>query len=264
MDASGDQVLFDVVDGVARIRFNRPDALNALDEALAAGFLQACRQAADRDDVRAVVISGEGRGFMAGGDVGRMVQAMPRADTVIDALLDCLDPALLLLSEMAAPVIASVHGAVAGAGASLMLAADLAIAADDTRINLAYSAIGATPDAASTWTLPRLVGLRRSMEIALLSDFIGAADALALGLVNRVVPRAALAAETEQLAGRLASGPTQAYGRIKRLLRGSFDHTMAEQMARERAAFRESTATADFAEGTRAFVEKRRPRFSGR
>ena len=263
MDFSNKLVLFDVADGVARIRFNRPDALNAIDEALAVGFLRACRQAGDRGDVRAVVISGEGKGFMAGGDVARMVQAMPRADTVVDALLDCLDPALAILSEMAAPVIASVHGAVAGAGASLMLAADLAIAADDTRINLAYSAIGATPDAASTWTLPRLVGLRRSMEIALLSEPIGAADALALGLVNRVVPRAALAAETEQLARRVASGPTLAYGRIKRLLRGSFDCTMKEQMARERTAFRESTATADFAEGTHAFLEKRRPRFTG-
>ena len=263
MESSDDPVLFDVADGVATIRFNRPGALNALDEALAAGFLQACRQAADRGDVRAVVIGGEGRGFMAGGDVARMVQALPRADTVIDALLDCLEPALVILSEMTAPVIASVHGAVAGAGASLMLAADLAIAADDTRINLAYSAIGATPDAASTWTLPRLVGLRRSMEIALLSEPIGADDALALGLVNRVVPRSALAAETDRLTRRLASGPTLAYGRIKRLLRGSFDRTMQQQMACERTAFRESTATADFAEGTRAFIEKRRPRFTG-
>ena len=159
---------------------------------------------------------------------------------------------------------ASVHGAVAGAGASLMLAADLAIAADDSRINLAYSAIGATPDATSTWTLPRLVGLRRSMEIALLSDPISAADALALGLFNRVVPRAALAAETDLLARRLAAGPTLAYGHIKRLLRGSFDCTMAEQMGRERTAFRETSHTADFAEGTRAFVEKRRAKFAGR
>ena len=263
MDSRSGLVLLDVAEGVARIRFNRPEALNAINEGLARAFLAACESIASRNDVRVVVLSGEGKGFMAGGDVARMVQEMPRAYTVIDALLDCIDPALLLLADLAAPVVASVHGAVAGAGVGIMLAADLAIAADDTRINLAYTAIGATPDATSTWTLPRLVGLRRSMEIALLSDSYPAADALALGLVNRVVPRAELDSATDAIVRRLASGPTQAYGRIKKLLRGSFDRTMEEQMALERTAFRESSLTADFKEGTLAFVGKRRAKFTG-
>ena len=263
MESPSDLVLLDVAEGVARIRFNRPEALNAINEGLARAFLAACESVAGRDDVRVVVLSGEGKGFMAGGDVARMVQEMPRADTVIDALLDCIDPALLLLANLPAPVVASVHGAVAGAGVGIMLAADLVIAADDTKINLAYTAIGATPDATSTWTLPRIVGLRRSMEIALLSDSYAAMEALALGLLNKVVPRAELGSATDVLARRLASGPTQAYGRIKKLLRGSLDRTMEEQMSLERTAFRESTFTADFKEGTLAFVGKRRARFTG-
>ena len=263
MEASSVPVLFDVADGVARIRFNRPSALNAIDEALARAFLAASEAIARRDDIRVVVMSGEGKGFMAGGDVAGMVEAAPNAGTFVDALLDGIEPALLLLADIAAPVVASVHGAVAGAGVSLMLAADFAIAADDAKFNLAYSAIGATPDASGTWTLPRVVGLRRAMEIALLSDTYSAADALALGLVSRVVPREQLATTTDDLVRRLASGPTLAYGRIKKLLRGSLGHTLEQQMSLERAAFHESTLTADFAEGTAAFAGRRKPNFTG-
>ncbi len=261
---SDQPVLLDVDAGVARIRFNRPAALNASDAPLAAAFLAACRAIAQRDDVRAVVLSGEGKGFMAGGDVGGMVAALPDADRFIAALLDGLHPALLLLTAMDAPVIASLHGAVAGAGASIALAADLAIAADDTKLNLAYTKIGATPDAGSTWTLPRLVGLRRALEIALLSDTVAAPDALRLGLVNAVVPRAELASATDALARRIAAGPTKAYGKVKRLMRDSFEHTLAEQLDVERATFLEITRSADFREGITAFSEKRTPSFGGR
>ena len=263
MDAPSDPVLFDVAEGVARIRFNRPSALNAINESMARAFLGACEDIARRDDIRVVVMSGEGKGFMAGGDVARMVEAAPNAGVFVDALLDGIEPALLLLADIAAPVVASVHGAVAGAGVSFMLAADYAIAADDAKFNLAYSAIGATPDASGTWTLPRAVGLHRALEIALLSDTYSAADALALGLVNKVVPRAELTAATDAVVQRFASGPTLAYGRIKKLLRGSLGRTMEEQLRLERAAFHESTLTADFKEGTAAFAGKRKPKFTG-
>ena len=233
MDALSEPVLFDVARGVARIRFNRPAALNAINEPMAQAFLAASREIAQRSDVRVVVMSGEGKGFMAGGDVARMVEAKPDAGVVVDALLDAIEPALLLLAEIPAPVVASVHGAVAGAGLSFMLAADLAIAADDARFALAYSAIGASPDASGSWTLPRVVGVRRALEIALLSDLYTAQEALALGLVNKVVPRAELAAATDALVQRLASGPTQAYGRIKKLVRGlARAHTGAADAAR--------------------------------
>ena len=264
MQSRDDPVLLSVQDGVAQVRFNRPAALNAIDQPLADRFLQVCERLSARDDVRVVVVSGEGKGFMAGGDVAGMRASMPHADEFIAGLLASINPALLLLAAMPAPVLASLHGAVAGAGVSIALGADLAIAADDTRFNLAYAGIGATPDAGSTWVLPRLVGLRRALEIALLSDPIDATTALRIGLVNRVVPRAELERETQALAERLAAGPTAAYGRIKNLMRASYDQTLRQQMDAEVAAFRASTHTSDFAEGIAAFGDKRRPRFVGR
>ncbi len=192
-----------------------------------------------------------------------MHDAGANAAPMVDVLLGLINPALLLLADLPQPVLASVHGAVAGAGVGIALAGDLAIAADDTKFNLAYGRIGATPDVGTTWMLPRVVGLRRALEMALLSDTYDAAEALRLGLVNRVVPRASLEAETEVFARRLASGATLAYGRAKRLMRGAFDATFARQLEAERGAFKESTRTADFQEGVSAFVEKRSPRFTG-
>jgi 2-(1,2-epoxy-1,2-dihydrophenyl)acetyl-CoA isomerase len=263
MASQDDVVMLNVEDGIARIRFNRPAALNAIDEAVARGFLSACEAVSQRSDVRVVVLSGAGRAFMAGGDVRRMREAGADAAPVVDALLGFLNPALLLLADLPLPVLASVHGAVAGAGVGVALAADLAIAADNLQLNLAYARIGATPDAGATWMLPRLVGLRRALEMALLTGTYDAAEALRLGLVNRVVPSAALEAETDALARRLASGPTLAHGRAKRLIRTALDATLAEQLEAERATFKDSTRTADYVEGVAAFVEKRPPRFSG-
>lgn len=263
MPTPDDVVLLNVEDGIARIRFNRPAALNAIDEGVAHGFLVACEAVSQRSDVRVVVMSGAGRAFMAGGDVRKMREAGANAAPLVDGLLSQLNPALLLLTNLPVPVLASLNGAVAGAGVGVALAADLAIAADDLQLNLAYARIGATPDAGATWMLPRLVGLRRALEMALLTGTYDAAEALRLGLVNRVVPSAALEAETDALACKLASGPTLAHGRAKHLMRAAFDATLAEQLEAERITFKESTRTADYMEGVAAFVEKRPPRFSG-
>jgi 2-(1,2-epoxy-1,2-dihydrophenyl)acetyl-CoA isomerase len=264
MATPDDVVLLDVRDAIAHIRFNRPAALNAIDEGVARRFHSACEAVSQRSDVRVIVLSGAGRAFMAGGDVRRMHEAGADAAPLIGVLLDLLNAALLLLAELPVPVIASLHGPVAGGGVGIALAADLAIAADDTQFNLAYSRIGATPDLGTTWTLPRVVGLRRALEMAFLSETCDAAEALRLGLVNRVVSRDALETETEALAQRLASGPTSAYGRAKRLLRAGCEATLSRQLDAERTAFVASTRTREFVEGVSAFVEKRAPRFSGR
>lgn len=168
------------------------------------------------------------------------------------------------LRRMDKPVVAAVQGATAGFGVSLTLAADLAIAADDAVLTLAYCHIGASPDGGSTFHLPRAVGMKRAMEIALLGERFGAEDAVRMGLVNRVVPAAELAAEAARLAGRLAQGPTAAYARTKRLLNTSLDNSLAAQLAAESESFAASTMTEDFREGVTAFLEKRPPAFQGR
>ncbi len=255
---------FDIADGVARLRFNRPQVLNALDVPMADAFLDACRAIEADRSVRAVVLSGAGRAFMAGGDIASFHADLNDAPNAARRLIDPLHAGLAILASIDAPVLASVHGAVAGAGVSVALAADLAIAADDARFTLAYAKIGASCDGSASWSLPRIVGLRRAMQIALLADTFDAATALDWGIVNRVVPAAELTVATDALAQRLASGPTLAYGRIKRLLRTSFERDLVTQMAEEREAFAAGAGTRDFAEGVAAFVGKRPPRFEGR
>lgn len=247
--------------GIAHIRFNRPAVLNAIDVPTANGFLEACRAASEDKEVRVVVLSGEGRAFIAGGDLAAM-KASP-VETA-QALIGPMHGGIALLAAMDAPVLAGLHGAVAGGGLGVALAADLAIAAEGTRFNLAYVNIGASSDCSTSWALPRLVGMRKAMEIALLGETFDAAEALRIGLVNRVVPAAALQEETGKLARRLADGPPLALARLKRLIRDSLGRGLQEQLDAEATGFAVCAATADFAEGVAAFFDKRPPRYQGR
>jgi 2-(1,2-epoxy-1,2-dihydrophenyl)acetyl-CoA isomerase len=262
IDRSADApLLFSIVDGVARLRFNRPAQLNALDLATATAFDASCRTIAADPSVRVVVLSGEGRGFGAGGDLAAF-----RGDAwgAAQAIMDPMHAAVRLLTALDAPVVASLHGVVAGGTMSLALACDLAIAAEGTKFNLAYVNIGASCDVSSSYHLPRLVGLRNAMGIALLGETFDAAEAHRLGLVNKVVPADRLADETEAIVQRLAGGATKAMGRLKRLMRESFGNDLATQLDREREAFRIGTETEDFNEGLDAFFAKRKPVFKGR
>jgi 2-(1,2-epoxy-1,2-dihydrophenyl)acetyl-CoA isomerase len=246
---------------LVRLQLNRPDALNALDLPMARALARAAGELAVDESVRCVVLQGAGRGFCAGGDLIKM-----KADPVPVAgeLIEALHAAIISLCGMRAPLLASVHGVVAGAGMSLLLACDLAIAAEGTRLNLAYVNVGASCDGSSSWSLPRVVGLRKALEIALLGENVDAAEALRLGLLNRIVPADELEAQTRSLAQRLADGPTQALGEIKQLLRDSLQTGLRQQLDAEAAAFLRSAATQDFAAGIDAFVAKRAPRFIGR
>ncbi len=246
---------------IATLRFNRPEALNAIDVPMANAFLTAVQTVASDPGVRAVVLCGNGRGFMAGGDLATL-----RADPVQGAIdiLTPLNAALQLLAQMNAPVIAQVHGAAAGAGLSLVLMADYVIAAEGTRFNLAYINLGTSCDVGASWALPRIVGVRQALEIALLGEAFTADDALRLGLVNRLVPSAELDSTTAALAQRLAAGPTLAYGAMKRLMRASMDHTLPEQLAAEKDAFVHCAGTEDFRAGVEAFHQRQSPQFVGR
>jgi len=189
-----DQPVLLQVDGpIARIVFNRPKVLNALSVAAADAFLAACKSVAADSGNRVVVIAGEGRAFMAGGDISAFEGPAEEVRVRVPTIMEPLHEGLEILAGLPQPVIASLQGAVAGAGMSIALSTDLAIAADNAIFTLAYSKLGTSPDGSSSWTLPRLVGLRKAMEIALLSDVYDAQEALRLGLVNRVVPAADLA-----------------------------------------------------------------------
>ena len=208
-----------------------------------------------------LVLCGEGKAFGVGGD---LTAFKPGSGITPADLIEPLHEGVKILAALNAPVIASLHGVVAGGSLSLSMACDLAIAAEGTRFNLAYSNVAANCDVSGSWSLPRLVGLRNAMHIALLSDTFDATEALRLGLINRVVPADALQDETGALANRLALGPTLAYGRLKRLLRQSFETDLATQLDAERDHFTASSKTADFKEAVAAFFAKRRPVFFGR
>jgi 2-(1,2-epoxy-1,2-dihydrophenyl)acetyl-CoA isomerase len=245
---------------IAHLCFNRPHALNAVDVPMAGALLEALRALIDDTSVRAVVLRGAGKGFMAGGDLATL-----RSDPVQGAadLLGPLNEALELMAKINAPIIAQVHGVAAGAGLSLMLQADFVIAAQGTRFNLAYINLGTSCDVGASWALPRLVGMRKALEIALLGDTLTCADAERLGLINRAVSPDQIDAEVSLLADRLASGPTLAYGAMKRLMRTSFNNDLPAQLALEAAAFARCAGTRDFKIGIESFYGKYPAQFTG-
>lgn len=262
MSLKSDAVLYRVHDGIAEIRFNRPKRLNALGIEVAHGFADAVDRVASDPDIKVVVVSSEGRAFVAGGDLGHFKASADRRVAAAQ-LINPLHAALEKLALSSAVTIGSLKGAVAGAGMSIALNLDLVIAAEDVTFNLAYARVAASPDCGGSWALPRLVGYRRALEIALLSETLAVEEAHRLGLVNKIVPLAELEAETAKLAGRLASGASFAHGRIKRLMRQSLERSYPEQLGAEAQSFLECAATDDFSEALAAFFDKRKPKFSG-
>lgn len=258
-------VLYEINGSIATLTLNRPESLNALNLAMIDELRAASARAAFDCKVRAVIVRGAGDHFMAGGDLKwfREQLALPSAERQarFEDLIAAVHASIQNLKGMKKPVVAAVQGAVAGFGLSLMLAADLVVAADNAYFTLAYSNIALSPDGGATWSLPRQVGLKQAMEIALLGDRFDVQRAQALGLLNRVVALPDLESETQKLAERLANGPAEALARTKALLNQSLDQTLESQLAAEQHAFAACGAHADFSEGLAGFFEKRKPVF---
>ncbi|MDX1556689.1 MAG: enoyl-CoA hydratase-related protein [Xanthomonadales bacterium] len=254
---------FDAGTGVARLTFNRPKALNAINVPLAEAFLAAARNIRDLSGVRCIVLTGAGRAFMAGGDVSSMAGTSEQAGAAISAILDAVNPAILLLRGMDAPVIAAVRGVAAGAGLSLTLMADLVIAEEDAKFLVAYNGIGAVPDCGGSWALTHKLGAGRAAELMLLGRTLSAAEARDWGIVNEVVPDSEFDNRLNRMTDKVAQGPTRAYGAFRKLIDQANGDRLADHLEAERAAFIEMTRTGDFTEGVSAFLAKRNAVFRG-
>jgi 2-(1,2-epoxy-1,2-dihydrophenyl)acetyl-CoA isomerase len=250
---------------VATLTLNRPEQLNTLDFPLMDALIDAAGEVARDESLRVVVVRGAGKHFMAGGDLNTFAGELrkPPAQRNVDfqAMINRLHSAIEALHRMPHPVICGVQGAVAGFGLSLMNACDLVVAADNAYFASAYRNIALTADGGGSWALPRIVGMRRAMEIMLLAERFDAAQALAWGLVNRVVPVAELDTAVTALVRNLEQAPLLAVRNAKRLMRESLSHSLSEQLAAEAVSFGACAATPDFAEGIAAFLEKRPARF---
>jgi len=262
-----DHLLVTKEDGVATMTMNRPKARNALSMDMRQAMFDAVDDIEHDKSVRCVVLRGAGGHFMAGGDIKNFNEYLEMEPverrTAFERRVHSLHAMMVALKRMEKPVIASVEGATAGAGLSFMMACDLAIAADNAYFKFSYVGIGASPDGSGTYHMPRIVGVRKALELSLLGDMFDAKKAEELGLVNWVVPAADIEAETDKLAQRLANGPTVSYGSIKRLIYASHANSFPAQLAMEAEGFGICAATNDWAEGVTAFLEKRDPEFKG-
>ncbi|HYB23297.1 MAG TPA: enoyl-CoA hydratase-related protein [Solirubrobacteraceae bacterium] len=256
-----------IEEGAATIELNRPQALNAWNAQLGADLLSAVRDCAADEAVRAIVITGAGRGFSSGADLRDVSGGKTTADgrpDVYATLTERYHPIMKTIREAPKPVLAAVNGPAVGIGCSLALCCDLIIAAESAYFLLAFVNIGLVPDGGSSVFVPARIGFARATELSMLGERLQASRALEWGLINRVVPDAALREEAAALAARLASGPTRSYAGAKRQLNSWLYARMDEQLDLEAKLQQESVASADFIEGVTAFVQKRPARFSGR
>ena len=254
-------LLFDVEDNVATITFNRADAANAMSPLMAKEFADAALLCDDDDEVRAVVLTGAGKMFCAGGDLGAFAKAGAGAKSLLKQMAGDLHMGLSRLARGRAPVIAAVNGTAAGAGFSLVMACDLAIAAESAVFTMAYTRAGLSPDGSSTYYMPRKIGDRRARELMLTNRVLTASEALDWGVVTEVVADDQVVGAARALAMKLASGPTLAFGAVKTLLNGTFDQSLESQMELEARSIAELAVSADGQEGIGAFLAKRKPKW---
>jgi 2-(1,2-epoxy-1,2-dihydrophenyl)acetyl-CoA isomerase len=257
-------ILFKKDGGVATISLNRPKVLNVFNGALHTEIYEALNDAAGDDEVRCIVLQGEGRGFSAGADLAEMIEGdgSPEGPDLGEYLRETYSRLVTRMVKTEKPIVAALHGPVYGAGLGIALACDLRVAAESAKFSVAFIKIGLMPDAGVSFFLPRLVGLGRAVEMSMLGEGVDAEEAYRVGLVNRVVPDEKLEEEVGTVARHLAGLPTLALGRIKQTLYGSFESDLATALEAEGQTF--CGYTQDHKEGVAAFFEKRESNFSGK
>lgn len=257
-------LVFEVKDGVGLIRLNRPDEGNAITLEMANEMLAAALRCDEDPEIRAVVLTGSGKMFCAGGDLKAFAAQGERLPAYLKKVTQVFHAVISRFNWMDAPVIGAINGTAAGGGFSLALTTDIAIAAESARFTMAYTKVGLTPDGGASYFLARLVGLRRAKEMALLNPVLSARQALEWGLINQVVPDDQVLPAALDLASQLAQGPTLAMGEAKRLILAGVSESLESQMERESRAIAEMAGKADGREGVAAFIDKRTPKFIGR
>jgi 2-(1,2-epoxy-1,2-dihydrophenyl)acetyl-CoA isomerase len=258
-----DNVLYTVTEGVGTITLNRPEAMNSLDTATKVALRDAAVEAAADPAVRVIVLTGTGRAFCVGQDLKEHGAALANGTGLGNTVDDHYNPLVWALASAPKPVIAAVNGVAAGAGAALVFVCDLRIAADTASFNLAFANIGLTADSGASWTLPKLIGPSKALELLLMPETIKVETALELGIVNRVVPADELAGVVGELAARLAVGPTAAYGAIKESVLYGSSHSLDETLQKESALQAACSHTVDHRAATEAFLNKQVPTYVG-
>jgi len=259
-------VQYDVADSVATITLNRPDAMNSLDVATKVALLEAVTRAADDGGVRCLVLTGTGRAFCVGQDLKEHISILAggSSDELFRTVPEHFNPMVTAIATMPKPVVAAVNGVAAGAGASLAFACDFRVLADTAGFNLAFAGIALSCDTGSSWTLPRLVGRARALDLLYFPRTVTAAESLELGLATTVVPAADLGAEVQTLTKRLAAGPTAAFGAIRRSVGFSQGHDLSASLEFEAEMMALTGASEDHRKAVDSFIAKQKPVFEGR
>jgi 2-(1,2-epoxy-1,2-dihydrophenyl)acetyl-CoA isomerase len=257
-------ILFEVNNNVARITMNRPEAANALNAEMGKDLMHAALRCSEDPAIRVVILTGAGRLFSGGGDLKSFAAQGDNMPYHLKEVTTYLHAAISRFTRMDAPVIAAVNGTAGGAGMSLCCFCDLVLAAESAKFTMAYTRVGLTPDGSSTYFLPRIVGLKRALELTLTNRILTAQEAMEWGIVTKVVPDANLQAEADALATQLATAATGALGAAKRLLHSGWSETLETQMELESQIIAARAHTADGREGIAAFLEKRAAKFVGK
>lgn len=266
MTSSTSPLDVEISDGIATLTMLRPEAMNGLDRDLKEALLAAVTETAADDSVRAVVLTGSGRAFSAGQDLKELLRVRAAGETeyIENTVAEHYNPIVTALATMPKPVVAAVNGVAAGAGASLALACDFRVVAASAGFNFAFAGVALSCDTGSSWTLPRLVGTARAIDLLYFPRTVGSSESLEIGLASRVVSDDELLSTSRELAHRLAQGPTVAYGAIRRSVAYSSSHDFAASLEFEGEMMAVTSKTDDHPEAVAAFVEKRPAAFVGR